>query len=122
MDPKQLEYFRNKLQQKQLSLGETVHRAEDYGREQDQDTQDLGDMALESYTKEFLFGKSAGDREILQMIEEALNRIEDESFGFCRHCENAISEKRLEAVPWAGYCVACQDLKEKGLLEQDPRE
>lgn len=117
MDPKQLEYFKNKLLQKQLSLGETVHRNEDYGREKDQDTQDIGDMALESYTKEFFFGKSAGDREILQLIQEALNRIEDASFGLCCHCENPISEKRLEAVPWAGYCVACQDLKEKGLLE-----
>jgi len=117
MDSKQLEYFKNRLLQKQLSLSETVHRTEDYGREQDQDTRDLGDMALESYTKEFLFGKSAGDREILLMIQEALNRIKDESFGFCRNCEDPISEKRLEAVPWAGYCISCQDLKEKGLLK-----
>jgi DnaK suppressor protein len=120
MDPKQLEYFKNRLLQKQLSLGETVHRNEDYGREKDQDTQDIGDMALESYTKEFIFGKSAGDREILQLIQEALNRIEDASFGLCCHCENPISEKRLEAVPWACYCVACQDLKEKGLLDRTP--
>lgn len=122
MDSNRLEYFKNKLLQKQLSLGETVHRTEDYGREKDQDTQDIGDMALESYTKEFLFGKSAGDREILQLIQEALNRIEDESFGCCLHCENPVSEKRLEAVPWAAYCVTCQDLKEKGLLEQYDQE
>ena len=117
MDAKDLEYFKNKLLQKWTSLTDMVHRTETYGREKEQNIQDIADMAVESYTKEFMFGKSAGDRQVLQLISEALERIEDETYGLCVHCESPIQPKRLEAVPWAGYCIQCQDLKEKGLLE-----
>ena len=117
MDAKDLEYFKNKLLQKMITLTDTVQRTETYGREKEQDIQDIADMAVESYTKEFMFGKSAGDRQVLQLISEALERIEDETYGLCVHCESPIQPKRLEAVPWAGYCIQCQDLKEKGLLE-----
>ncbi len=118
MDGKKLDYFREKLLQKQLSLMNMVQRTEGYGRERDQDIQDVADMAVESYTKEFNFGKSSGDRYILQLIREALDRIEDKSFGTCANCENTIGPKRLEAVPWTRLCIQCQDLLEKGLLEQ----
>ena len=117
MDENQLEHFREKLLQKQLSLTEMVHKTEGYGREKEQDTQDIADMALESYTKDFLFGKSAGDRQVLQLINEALERIDDKTYGYCVHCENPIPPGRLEAVPWASHCIQCQDLLEKGLLE-----
>ncbi|MBN2319371.1 MAG: TraR/DksA family transcriptional regulator [Acidobacteria bacterium] len=117
MDAKDLDYFKNMLLQKQISLMDMVHRTETYGREKEQNIQDIADMAVESYTREFMFGKSAGDRQILQLINEALERIEDETYGLCLHCENPIRPKRLEAVPWAGYCIQCQDLKEKGLLD-----
>jgi DnaK suppressor protein len=117
MDAKRLDYFKDKLLQKRLSLTDMVHRTEGYGREKEEETQDVADMAVESYTKEFLFGKSAGDRQVLQLVEAALARIEDKSYGVCVHCENPIQPKRLEAVPWASHCIQCQDLVEKGLLD-----
>ena len=118
MDGKKLDYFRDKLLKKQLSLTDMVQRTEGYGREKDQNIQDVADMAVESYTKEFMFGKSSGDRHILQLIGEALDRIDDKSYGTCMNCENEIGSKRLEAVPWTRLCIQCQDLLEKGLLEQ----
>ena len=118
MEVKKLNYFRDKLVQKQISLTDMVQRTEGYGREKDQNTQDMADMAVESYTKEFLFGKSSGDRHILQLIREALGRIDDKSYGTCVNCENDINPKRLDAVPWAHLCIQCQGLQEKGLLEQ----
>jgi DnaK suppressor protein len=117
MDGKKLDYFKEKLRQKQISLMNMVQKTEGYGREKDQDTQDVADMAVESYTKEFNFGKSSGDRYILQLIRDALDRIKDKSYGTCVNCENAIGPKRLEAVPWTRLCIQCQDLLEKGLLE-----
>ena len=117
MEAKQLELFREKLKQKQLSLTAMVQRTEGYGREKEQTTQDVADMAVESYTKEFLFGKSSGDRHILNLIREALNRIENKSYGICTNCEKPIGPKRLEAVPWAQHCIECQALLEKGLLD-----
>jgi DnaK suppressor protein len=118
MDGKKLDYFREKLLQKQLSLTNMVQRTEGYGREKEQDIQDVADMAVESYTKEFNFGKSSGDRQILQQIRQALERIEEKTYGTCLNCENTIQPKRLEAVPWTVLCVQCQDLLEKGLIEQ----
>jgi DnaK suppressor protein len=118
MDAKKLNYFKDKLLQKQLSLTDMVQRTEGYGREKDQNTQDVADMAVESYTKEFMFGKSSGDRQILQLIRDAIARIQDKSYGTCANCGNAIQPKRLEAVPWAQLCIQCKDLQEKGLLEQ----
>ena len=117
MDTKRLGHFKEKLLEKQLSLSDMIQRTEGYGREKEQDTQDVADMAVESYTKEFMFGKSSGDRHILQLIREALERIKDKSYGVCINCENSIQPKRLEAVPWARHCIQCQDLLEKGLLE-----
>ena len=117
MDAKKLDYFKDKLLSKQLSLTTMVQRTEGYGREKDGNTQDMADMAVESYTKEFNFGKSSGDRHVLQLISEALFRIDDQSYGTCVHCEKEINPKRLEAVPWTRLCIQCQDLQEKGLLE-----
>jgi DnaK suppressor protein len=118
MDAKQLSNFKEKLLQKRLSLTDMVQRTEGYGREKDPNIQDMGDMAVESYTKDFLFGKSAGDRQLLQLIQEALDRIDDSSYGTCVHCENEIHLKRLEAVPWTALCIQCQDRLEKGLLKE----
>ena len=118
MDDKKLEQFKSRLVQKRLSLTDMVIRTEGYGREKEPAIQDVADMAVESYTKEFMFGKSSGDRATLQMINEALERIEEKSYGVCVHCDEPIQAKRLEAVPWALYCLRCQGLQEKGLLRE----
>ena len=51
------------------------------------------------------------DREsaLLKHVEAALTRIEEDTFGVCLHCEEEIPQKRLNAVPWAAYCVSCQE-------------
>lgn len=117
MDAERLNYFKDKLLQKRNSLSSTVQQTEYLGREKDQNAQDMADMAVESYTKDFLFGKSAGDRQVLQQIQNALSRIEGEIYGICTNCDDEINPKRLEAVPWAELCIECQGRLEKGLLE-----
>ncbi len=51
------------------------------------------------------------DREskLLKEVQGALNRIEEGSFGVCLRCDEDIPEKRLKALPWAAYCVPCQE-------------
>lgn len=46
---------------------------------------------------------------LLKSVRAALDRIEDEIYGVCLRCEEPIAEKRLKAVPWAAYCVGCQE-------------
>jgi DnaK suppressor protein len=55
----------------------------------------------------------------LALIDEALLRIDDEEYGPCQNCQNAINPKRLAAIPWARYCLNCQELLEQGLLEDE---
>ncbi len=119
MDAKRLAHYRQTLLEKQAALTAMVQRTEGYGREKEPAIQDVADMAVESYTKEFLFGKSSGDRRILQLIQEALERINAKTYGTCAHCEGPIQQRRLDAVPWTRHCLECQALMEKGLLEDE---
>jgi len=114
MDSATLYHFKDVLLQKRNALRGLVRRTEDYGREKDQNAQDITDMAVESYTRDFLFGKSAADRRVLQDIEAALSRIDGQTYGVCANCDGEINPRRLEAVPWAALCVKCQELHESG--------
>ncbi len=49
----------------------------------------------------------------LRQVEFALKRIATGSYGLCVRCEERISEKRLHAVPWALYCIGCQELVDR---------
>jgi len=119
MEKKKLDSFRKKLEERQQALRKTVSRTEEDGRIADQDSaQDIADRAANSYTKEFLFSVSNNERQLLNMVETALQRIREGNFGECVHCGNEINAKRLEAVPWTRYCIACQEKKEQGLLEE----
>jgi RNA polymerase-binding transcription factor len=119
MDKKKLESFKKRLEERQVSLRKTVSRTEEDGRIADQDTaQDIADRAASSYTKEFLFSQSNNDRQLLAMVETALQRIREGAFGECVSCGNEINAKRLEAVPWTRYCIECQEKLENGQLEE----
>ncbi len=117
MDKKRLEYYRKKLLTRRDELVKTITRTEEEGRTADDDpTVDLADKAANSYTKEFLFGQTSADRNMLNMIDEALKRIRSEEYGACASCQEEMQQKRLEAVPWAKHCIACQEKMEQGLL------
>ncbi len=120
MDKKKLKMFHDRLVTERAALMGVVGRNEDYGREADMEaTQDPADKASNSYTKELLFSQSTNDRQILLQIDEALQRIEDEEYGVCANCGKEIGPKRLEALPWVRYCITCQDLSERGLLNEE---
>jgi DnaK suppressor protein len=119
MDKKKLDTFKKRLEERQQALRKAVSRTEEDGRVADQDSaQDVADRAANSYTKEFLFSQSNNDRQLLNMVETALQRIREGTFGECVNCGNEINSKRLEAVPWTRYCIECQEKKERGLLEE----
>ena len=119
MDKKKLEAFKKKLETRQQELRRTVVRNEQDGRTADEDSaQDIADRAANSYTKEFLFSQSNNDRQLLQMVDGALGRIREGTFGECVSCGKEINAKRLEAVPWTRHCIECQEKLEKGELEQ----
>ena len=117
MDKKRLEQYRKRLLERQEQLQDIVSRAEQDGREADEEpANDIADKATNSYTKEFLFKKSNDDRFILSLIQEALQRMEDGEYGVCVACGGEMQQKRLEAVPWARHCIGCQEKQEQGAL------
>jgi DnaK suppressor protein len=117
MEKKKLKQYELKLNEYRNMLLGMVERTEDYGREADRDvSQDPADKASNSYTKELLFSQSTSERNTLKLIEEALARIQDGSYGECLNCGEDIQQKRLDAIPWAPYCIKCQELQEQGML------
>ena len=120
MDKRKMKSYRDRLLERRESLFRQVTEAEMSSRERDLEaTQDPADMAANAYTKELLISMSANDRGLLALIDEALLRIEAGKFGDCVNCSEPMQEKRLEAVPWARYCLKCQDLQERGLLNPE---
>jgi len=119
MDKKKLESFKKRLEDRQKDLRRMVSRTEQDGRTADDEaTQDIADRAASSYNEEFLFHQSNNDRQLLNMVEGALNRIREGSFGECISCGKEINSKRLDAVPWTRHCIECQEKLEQGILEE----
>lgn len=118
MEKKRLDTFKKRLEDRQRELRTTVNRTAQDGREADlESAQDVADRAAQSYNKEFLFHQSNNERQLLQMVESALSRIHEGTFGQCISCGEEINPKRLDAVPWTRHCIECQEKLEKGLLE-----
>lgn len=85
----------------------------------DSETPDPVDLAVRNYSKNVMLAVSENESRQLSLVDEALIRVEDEEYGHCQNCEEAINPKRLAAIPWARYCLNCQELVEKGLLDEE---
>ena len=70
---------------------------------------DEGDLSQQSHEEWIFLNRNTIDITLLRQITDALHRIELDHYGVCMSCEEPISPKRLDAVPWAKYCVACQE-------------
>ena len=117
MEQKKIKSYRERLLQKKHDILEAYQKNKTYGMAADEEgAQDLADKASNSYTKEFLFSLSNSERDTLQLVDEALHRLEGHNFGICVVCEDEMEKKRLEAVPWAKRCISCQEKQEQGLL------
>jgi len=117
MSKKDMEKFRRLLEEKKASLSSDLAKTRSAEVEtSDESTQDIADKAVSSYTREFLYSLTDGERSTLLQIDDAIGRIDDACFGLCINCGRPMAEKRLTAVPWAPYCVDCQELAEKGML------
>lgn len=76
-------------------------------------TLDLADQAANAYTKEFLLSLGDAERRSLRQVDAALDKIRLGTYGKCEKCGEEIAIKRLEALPFAEYCIACQEEEER---------
>jgi DnaK suppressor protein len=104
-----LKELREALVAKRRQLEAEVGRSVLYEKGLDDDaTKDLGDQANTAYTREFLFELGNGDRRLLREVLIALQKFDEGGFGECERCNEPIGDKRLDALPFARYCIDCQ--------------
>lgn len=112
------ERYKNRLLDLETKLASRVDRDVEDGRGEMLDTaHDLGDASVSDVNVGFEFTSAELDSMILQQIRDALRRIDDGTYGKCAGDGGPIEPKRLDAVPWAQYC-----LKHQALLEAAGRE
>lgn len=117
MTPEEISYYKNKLiNKKQEILSNLQKHLLNKKVDKEEGQEDLADKAFQTYQQEYLYYLSDSDRFILQLIDEALERITKGTYGYCIACFGKIQQKRLEAVPWARHCIHCQELQDQGLL------
>lgn len=114
MKKKDKESYKKKLLERKKEIIDKLSEVYSESKEVEPEiAQDIGDRAESSYTKEFLLSLSDTERKQLSLIDEALKRIEDCDYGTCQMCHRDISKKRLKAIPWAPYCIQCQQKAEE---------
>jgi len=109
--PSKIGPIKKRLIEMRDDLVKTVHKQKvtDSG----QDTGDAADQASSSIEKEILFELSDVERMTLDQIEASLRKIDKGSYGMCESCRKPIAKPRLDALPFARYCITCQSSSEK---------
>ena len=112
-----IERFRQQLEQQRKEILDLYEHDLEVGKGTfDGDADDIVDRANNAYNREFMLSLSGSERDRLREIEAALERLDDGSYGTCKPCGASIPQVRLKAVPWARYCIDCQERVEQGLL------
>jgi DnaK suppressor protein len=110
MDAKKLKDIRRRLSSEYENLIKSINRSRLAAKEiKLENTEDEGDLATISHERDILYNLHETDYTRLRYIEDAMKAMDRGEFGECVRCGEDISEKRLEAVPWATTCIRCQE-------------
>jgi len=119
LSPDILEHLREVLLREKEAIyalyQEDVHAAREIQQEGSEDFEELATMDVD---REMLLALSEAERTKLRLIDDALARMNDGTYGFCQRSGRQISADRLHEVPWARYCAEHQSLLEDGLLRE----
>ncbi len=119
-DQSQFEGLRTRLLEQRREMYDLYNQDIRAGQESaDDGTEDIVDRANNHYNRELMFSLSDSERQRLLQIEEAIRRLDDGVYGRCGNCGGPINPLRLEAVPWARFCIDCQELVERGMIDAE---
>jgi DnaK suppressor protein len=110
MTKSEVNRFRRILEERQSELAKVLRNREGIAIEKSADALDEVQHASE---RELAIRNLDRDSHLLRNVRSALQRMAEGSYGTCLRCEEDISPKRLDAVPWAGYCIRCQELADR---------
>jgi DnaK suppressor protein len=108
--------FGNILKTKQAELSGLLRNRDEIVREK---AADALDEVQQMGERELAIRYLDLDSSMLQMIRRALSRIEDGLYGVCLRCEDDVSPKRLAAVPWADFCIKCQEWADRHEIDDE---
>jgi DnaK suppressor protein len=74
----------------------------------------MADLGTDNYDQEFTLGLIENEQGTLELVVEALGRMEKGTFGQCVECDEPISKPRLQAIPYARHCIGCARKLEGG--------
>lgn len=113
MERNNTEQFKHELEVQRNGVLKSLQQVESERQSLDVDSpKDSADQSVTSLSTESLFERSSQRRTTLRLIEAALRRIAEGSFGVCVTCGEEIKERRLEALPWTQFCLQCQEVIE----------
>jgi DnaK suppressor protein len=98
--------YKTILEQRQAELAGVLRNRDGITIEKSPDALDEVQNAAE---RELAIRNLDRESNLLRNVRAALRRIEEGTFGVCVHCEEDISPKRVNAVPWTPFCIACQE-------------
>jgi len=110
MTKNELNKYKNILETKRTELESVLRNREAIAIEKSPDALDEVQHAAE---RELAIRNLDRESSLLRNVRAALRRIDNESYGTCLHCEEEISTKRLNAVPWSPYCIRCQEMADR---------
>ena len=114
MTKTEINRLRKVLEARQSELARVLRNRDGIAIEKSPDALDEVQHAAE---RELAIRNLDRESHLLRHVKGALRRINDGSYGTCLHCEEDISPRRLEAVPWAAYCIRCQELADRNAEE-----
>jgi len=130
LTPEEIEHYRELLiEKRQEILGDVNHIEDEALKKSRLDASGdlssmpihMADIGTDNYEQEFSLNLLESERKILHEIIQALQRIDENIYGICEVTGRGISKARLEARPWARYCIAYAKFVEKGIIrEGDP--
>ncbi len=116
MTKTELNKYKEVLETKQAELAKVLRNREGITIEKSPDALDEVQNAAE---RELAIRNLDRESNLLRAVRAALHRMSEGTFGTCLHCEEDISPKRLNAVPWAAYCIGCQEIADRNREENN---
>ncbi|MBN8731793.1 MAG: TraR/DksA family transcriptional regulator [Acidobacteria bacterium] len=119
MTKAELNKYKQILEAKKAELAHVLRNREAIAIEKSPDALDEVQHAAE---RELAIRNLDRESGLLRQVKLALTRVDDGSYGTCLHCDEEINPKRLAAVPWAPYCISCQEMADRRQEEGDNSE
>jgi len=120
MDKQKLEYFRNLLLEQRRQATEDLRADKSTALEGDDGVEDSGEMSELDLNRSTALDLASRQTQLIEEINEALQRIEDGTYGQCVRCGKPLDEERLKAMPTAKYDAECQAAIEAAQQTETP--